>query len=276
MRLALIGFGKMGQEIARCAEGQHSIQVVIDPNHDGSKEQKAKSMGARFYSSIAEATWDDVDVAIEFSKPEAVLTNIIFLGTKGINTVVGTTGWYKHMEEMKKQVKKSRIGLIWGSNFSLGIHLFWNILAHAASVMNHCEEYDVFGHEFHHRAKADSPSGTAKTTAEMLLKHLDRKTEWTGDRIESTIKHNQLHFSSTRGGHVPGTHQVFFDSPADTIEVTHTARNRSGFAKGALRCAEWIRGKTGFFSIEDYMKEILNHPCENRDLSTDYQLLTTN
>lgn len=258
MRIALIGFGKMGQEIARCIDNGHQIQVVVDPNHNGTKEEKAKALGARFYPSIAHTDFDDVDVAIEFSNPEAVLDNIALLGAKGINTVVGTTGWYNHMDKVKKQVKKSGIGLVWGSNFSLGVHLFWNILSHAGSVMNPFEEYDVFGHEFHHSAKADSPSGTAKTTAEILLKNLDRKTEWTGDKIDGNIKPQQLHFSSTRGGHIPGTHQIFFDSAVDTIEITHTARNRSGFAKGALRCAEWIQEKTGFFSVEDYVKEILS------------------
>ena len=123
--------------------------------------------------------------------------------------------------------------------------------------MNHFDDYDVFGHEFHHNQKADSPSGTARSTAQILLNILDRKTTLVTEELNRKIEPSELHFSSTRGGSIPGTHSVYFDSQADTIEIRHTARSRSGFASGALRSAEWLQGKTGFFSIEDYLKTIL-------------------
>ncbi len=249
MNIALIGYGKMGREIARCAEGKHEIALTIDPNGPGPK-------------SITDANFEDIDVAIEFSHPTAVLQNIDALLERKIPIVVGTTGWYEHLKNVEQKVIEAKGALLWASNFSIGVHLFWKMVERGAELMNHFDEYDVFGHEFHHNQKADSPSGTAKTTADILLKNITRKTKLVTQEMTRKIEPHELHFSSTRGGSIPGTHSVYFDSPADTIEITHTARNRSGFAMGALRSAEWLvaqyrEGKRGFFSIDDYLKELL-------------------
>jgi len=255
MNIALIGFGKMGQEIANLSN-DHQIRIIVDPDQTDNLSEKANELSATLCNSIEEADFEEIDVAIEFTHPSVCLDNIKALAEKGVNIVVGTTGWYDHMEEVQKIAKKSGIGLLWASNFSIGVHLFWRIVTRGAEVMNSFEEYDAFGHEFHHNQKADSPSGTARTTAEILVNNLDRKDTIATETMDRKIKPNELHFTSTRGGNINGTHQVLFDSPADTIEIKHTARNRSGFASGALKCAEWLKGRTGFFSIEDYLKDL--------------------
>lgn len=229
MNIALIGFGKMGQEIAKCCD-EHQIKLIIDPGQEDAP-------------SIEEADFTGVDVAIDFTNPDVCLNNIQVLAKKGINTVVGTTGWYNHLDEVKAIIEKAGTGFLWSSNFSIGVHLFWKMLAHNTEIMNQFEEYDVSGHEWHHKQKLDAPSGTAITTAKIITNHLDRKEE--------------LEFTSTREGEIPGTHTVTFESPTDAIEITHRAKNRSGFAQGAVRCAEWLVEKKGFYSIEDYLNEIL-------------------
>lgn len=252
MNIALIGFGKMGQEIARLAQGKHAITVVVDHH----THEEIARLGATHYSNVETADFSGVDVAIEFSHPTSALAHIEQLAAQNVNTVVGTTGWYDQLPRVEKIIADAGTGLLWASNFSIGVHLFWKMIERAAQDMNRFEEYDVFGHEFHHRHKADAPSGTARTTADILLKNIDRKTKVLTDTPDRAIAPEELHFSSTRGGSIPGTHSVFFDSLADTIEITHTARNRSGFASGALRCAEWLNGKSGLFSIEDYLKSL--------------------
>ncbi len=257
MKIALIGYGKMGHEIERIALGagqrKNEIALIVDPNSAGAK-------------TIAEADFNGakIDVAIEFSHPEAVLQNIDALLKRKIPIVVGTTGWYDHLKEVEQKVNEAQGTLLWASNFSIGVHLFWKMVERGAQLMNRFDEYDIFGNEFHHNQKADSPSGTAKTTAEILMKNIDRKTTLVTQEMMRKIEPHELHFSSTRGGSIPGTHSVYFDSPADTIEITHTARSRNGFAMGAIRSAEWLTsqyraGKRGFFSIEDYLKDIIPH-----------------
>lgn len=244
MNLALVGYGKMGHEIERLAKGRHTIGLIIDP--------------ALEIHSPADATFENIDVAIDFTHPSVILDNIKTYCDKKVTAVIGTTGWTDRLEDVRAQVEAAGIGLLWASNFSIGVHLFWETVRRGGELVNRINDYDVFGHEFHHNQKADSPSGTARSTAQILLDTLDRKTALVTQALDRKIEPHELHFSSTRGGSVPGTHSVYFDSPADTIEITHTARNRSGFASGALHCAEWLHGKTGFFSIEDYLKEIFH------------------
>jgi len=242
MNIALVGYGKMGREIERLAEGKHSIILKIDPTLD--------------IHSPADADFSNVDVAIDFTHPSVILDNIKTYCDKKVNVVIGTTGWIEEMEKVRAHVQAAGIGFLWASNFSIGVHLFWEMVRRGGELMNRFDDYDACGHEFHHNQKADSPSGTARSTAQILLETLDRKTTLVTKELNRKIEPNELHFSSTRGGSIPGTHSVYFDSPADTIEIKHTARNRSGFASGALLCAEWLKGKTGFFSIEDYLKTL--------------------
>lgn len=245
MNIALVGYGKMGQEIARLAQGKHTL-TLIDPAH----------LDAAFITP-QDADFSRIDVAIDFTHPSVVLANITTYCEKKVAVVVGTTGWHEHLEDVQTQVETAEIGFLYATNFSIGVNLFWETLKDAAKKFNKFEEYDTFGHEYHHNQKADSPSGTALTTAEILLDALDKKTALVTQALNRKIEPHELHFSSTRGGNIPGTHSVFFDSPADTIEFTHTARNRTGFASGALKSAEWLNGKTGFFTIKDFLASIL-------------------
>jgi 4-hydroxy-tetrahydrodipicolinate reductase len=240
MKIALIGYGKMGQEIHKlCTE--HEV-VIIDPKYSEAN-----------YQEISANSLEGVDVAIDFSHPDCIMSNIHKVAEYGTNLVVGTTGWYDKMEEVKELANQKNIGLLWASNFSIGVHMFWRILEKASQEFATHPEYDVFGHEFHHNQKADSPSGTAKSTAEIVLKNSPKKSKISYETSHETIPANTLHFTSTRGGQIPGTHTIFFDSQADNIEIKHTARNREGFALGAIKCAQWLNKKTGFFTIDDYL-----------------------
>lgn len=242
MNIALVGYGKMGQEIERLAAAHHNIILKIDPTLE--------------IQSPKDVDFSNIDVAIDFTHPSVIRENINIYCDKKVNVVVGTTGWTDDLAAIQKQVEDAGIGFLWASNFSIGVHLFWNMVRRGGELMNHFDNYDAFGHEFHHNQKADSPSGTAHSTAQILLDTIDRKTTLVTNELNRKIEPNELHFSSTRGGSIPGTHSVLFDSPTDTIEIKHTARNRSGFASGALHCAEWLKGKKGFFSIEDYLETI--------------------
>jgi 4-hydroxy-tetrahydrodipicolinate reductase len=258
MKIALIGFGRMGQTIANLAGNKHQIRLIVDHDSNDANSQRANQLDAVLVEDIATADWTDVDVAIEFTHPESVMKNVKLLCENGVNTVIGTTGWYDQMEQVEGWTKEHGNGVLWASNFSIGVHLFWEMVRRGAEVMNAFPEYDAFTHEYHHNQKADSPSGTALSTAKLVLENLDRKTELCTETLsDRPIKPEELHVSSTRGGSVPGTHSVFFDSPADQIEIKHTARNREGFARGAIKCAEWVNGKSGFYSIEDYLKSVL-------------------
>jgi len=188
-------------------------------------------------NSIAQA-----DVCIDFSLPSCAIENIKLLTAMKKNIVIGTTGWTDKIEEVRPLIEKAKIGFIYSPNFSLGVALFLNIVEEAASLILPFEEYDVSGFEIHHRKKIDTPSGTAKAL-------IDRIDSNRAPACPKTI------FSSMRVGDVPGTHTVLFDSAADTITLTHTARNREGFASGALTAAEWIQGKQGIFTIKDLLSD---------------------
>ena len=247
MNIAIIGYGKMGKEIEQAAKQRGlAVKAIIDPLAPGApaKEISAKSMKG-------------VDVAIEFTQPGAAIENIRKLAELKINIVVGTTGWYDSMKQAMKIAEDSGIGLIWASNFSLGVNAFFRIVTSAAKVMDKLDDFDAFVHEFHHSQKADSPSGTALTAANILLDNIKRKKELLTETAHAKIRPEQLHLTSTRTGNIPGTHMVGFDSADSTIEIRHTARNRSGFALGAVMAAEWISGKKGFYSIDAMMDDLI-------------------
>jgi 4-hydroxy-tetrahydrodipicolinate reductase len=164
---------------------------------------------------------------------------------------VGTTGWNERVDEVKKIVRESGTGLVYASNFSLGVNLFLGIVRHAARLMDPYPGYDASIHEIHHRGKADSPSGTALMLASAMLEGLGRKHGVLPGTPEGTLLPEQLHLTSTRVGSVTGTHEVLFDSEADAITLIHTAKTRAGFAVGALVAAEWLKGKSGVFTMAD-------------------------
>jgi len=233
MRIALIGYGKMGKEIeaAALAAGDTIVQKFdVDRPADV-------------------ASLSDADVCIEFSTPETVVGNIQLALKAQKDIVVGTTGWYDRLPELKALVAHS--GLLYSANFSVGVNMYFRIVAAAAELMRNAKDYDPYIHELHHRQKADSPSGTALRLADILLKRIDRKKSIATQRMDGKIAPDALHVTSTRVGTFAGTHTVGFDSEADLIEITHTARSRKGFALGALRAAHWLHGRKGVFTMDD-------------------------
>ncbi len=247
MKIALIGYGKMGHEIEKAAiERGHEIVSTIDPQNPAAK-----------FKEITKESLNSADVCVDFTHPDSLIGNIEKASKLGVNMVVGTTGWYARMDEVKKIVSNGKIGFIWASNFSIGVNMFYKMIEGAAKIINKVDAYDIGGYELHHNQKADSPSGTAKSIAEILKKNIARKKNIVYDKIDRRIGADEIHFASVRCGSIPGTHAVVFDSAADTIEMRHTARSRAGFALGAVMAAEFIKGKKGFFEINDLMNNII-------------------
>jgi 4-hydroxy-tetrahydrodipicolinate reductase len=233
MKIALIGFGKMGREIDSIAREQGDVVArTFDSRH-----------------AVRPEALDDVDVCIEFSTPDAVLQNIRAAIEARRDIVVGTTGWSQHLPEIKSAVKES--GLLYSSNFSLGMNIFFRIVKRSAELINRRSEYDPYVHEIHHREKVDSPSGTALSLARILVDGIERKKQILAKPPEGKISPEMLHVSSTRAGLFAGTHTVGFDSEADMIELRHVAKSRRGFALGALAAARWLRGRKGVYTMDD-------------------------
>ena len=249
MNIAIIGYGKMGHEIEKAAIANRiNVTAIIDPHEKGAT-----------HKVIDQNSLKDADVCIDFTSPNSVLGNIRQIAKLKKNIVVGTTGWDSSLENVRRIVKENKIGLISSSNFSIGVNIFFRLIGDAARMFDKIEDYDVYGYEIHHKGKADSPSGTAKTIGSILIKNIKRKSKLLFDRLSRKIGSDELHFASIRAGSIPGTHVVGFDSNADTIELKHTARNREGFAQGAIMAAKWINGKKGFYTFDDMMKNVLRH-----------------
>ena len=246
MKILLVGYGYMGKEIEKILLSRgHFVEGTVDP------VSEAK------YKEVTPSLLEKADVVIDFSSPSAVEKNCDIYVKGKTPVVMGTTGWEKIREQIAKKVEAAGIGFIWGSNYSVGANVFINLVGKATSLINNFPEYDTLLHEFHHKRKKDSPSGTALMAAEEIIKKSNTKRNIVTEKLNRQIKPDELHVSSTRGGDIPGTHIIMFDSSADTIEITHRARNRSGFALGAVIAAEWIRNKKGFIKVEDFFNELL-------------------
>jgi 4-hydroxy-tetrahydrodipicolinate reductase len=243
MNILLIGFGGMGRQVHSVALEHGHLVTVVDPR---SEEANFKNLGD--VTNLSE-----FDIAIDFSLGDFALENVEICAEAGLNIVLGSTGWYSQMDKIKKLVENSNIGLLWSSNFSIGVNVYFKIVEAAAKLVNKFDEYDIWGHEIHHFNKADSPSGTAKTLEKILLTEIDRKTKVVEDKLDRRPEPNELHFSSLRAGAVNFEHTIGFDSEADTITVKHAARNRKGYALGAIKAAQWLKGKRGFYSMEDFL-----------------------
>lgn len=244
LKVALIGYGNMGKMIHEMSKSMPmEIVSIIDPIQDGCARE------------INNVTLKDAEVCIEFSHPSAVFKNIEQVCLHKRNLVVGTTGWFDRLPDLKQMVIKAQNGVLYGANLSIGMNLFYEVVANAAKLFAEYDEYDVYGLELHHRNKADSPSGTAKELGNILLKELKSKSKLQLDRVDGKINTDELHFTSVRAGFIPGTHTIGFDSEADTIELTHRARNRRGFALGALKAAIWLNGKKGLYTFQDFIRE---------------------
>ncbi len=227
MKIALLGYGKMGKLLDEMAPsfGMEVVQRLDIWNNQGG-------------AGITPANFQGVEVALDFSTPDAVVDNITRVAALGVNLVVGTTGWHGRMEEVRAAVERHGTGLVYGSNFSIGVNVFYRVVAEAARLLKDRPEYDPWVYEIHHRQKLDAPSGTALKLREVLRKEY-------GER--------QIAVASARAGTIPGTHTVGFDSEADTLTLTHAARSRKGFALGALGTARWIRGKKGFYEFSEVL-----------------------
>lgn len=239
MKLALLGYGRMGQEVeAAATEAGHEVVAVLD---DPAGATRGKI--------------SDAQVAIDFSTPDAAMPNIRKITAAGLDMVVGTTGWYPRMQEAMTTVTDAGTGLVWAPNFSLGVQLFLRLVKQAGRLVDALDEYDVVVHEVHHRHKLDHPSGTAAKLADLLVAQVARKDRWAEAPAEGAPDPRVLWVSSARAGEVPGTHLIALEGPHDAIELKHTARGRGGFARGAVVAAEWIAGKKGFFSIDDMLAQ---------------------
>jgi 4-hydroxy-tetrahydrodipicolinate reductase len=198
----------------------------------------------------------DAEIAIEFTEPKAAVANITACLKLGVKIVSGTTGWLDNLPEVEQEVSDNKGGLVYGSNFSPGMNLFYGIVAAAAEIMNNAADYDVYGYELHHRHKKDSPSGTAKQLAEILLEKYNNKDRVEYQCLERKREDNEIHFGSVRGGEIPGEHRIGFDSAYDSIELKHTARNRKGLAAGALQAAVFLLTRQGCFDFKEILGEL--------------------
>ncbi|MBT3275136.1 MAG: 4-hydroxy-tetrahydrodipicolinate reductase [Spirochaetales bacterium] len=258
MKVIIIGYGSMGHEIERVlAQKNHSIVARIDP-------VAPDADSAELNHNLLE----QADTAIEFSLASGVLANAKFYAEHGIKAVIGTTGWESDLPEVSSLFAQRRSGsgarsgsrsaaCIHGSNFSIGANIFFNLVEKAASAISGLPEYDIMTYEVHHQNKKDSPSGTALTTADRILKAHQGKTSIVTEKLDRRPEQNELHVASVRGGTIPGIHTVLIDSTADTIELRHSARNRTGFAHGAVLAAEWLQKKSGVYTIDNFITSII-------------------
>jgi 4-hydroxy-tetrahydrodipicolinate reductase len=237
MKIALIGYGKMGKEIEQIALSRnHTFPVIIDINN------------------IDEFTTENLrkaDVVIEFSKPETAVDNIRKCFEAGIPVVCGTTGWLDKFDDIKAECLKTNNSFFYASNYSLGVNIFFKLNTFLAKIMNGFPQYEVEMEEVHHTQKLDAPSGTAISLANDIFKQIDRKKQWQLDGQDNAEK---LKITAIRRDTVPGIHTIKYDSDVDFIEMTHSAKNRKGFALGAVIAAEFIAGKKGVFSMDDLLK----------------------
>lgn len=232
MKIALVGYGKMGHMIEQCAKkAGHEVVATIDVIADDATNKVPAGDGDAVARAVKSSGAEGI---IEFTHPSAVITNVKSLLPLGLPLVVGTTGWNDKHAEIADYAKQVGGTVMTAGNFSIGVNMFYRIVAEAAKIMSQYSDYDVATWEAHHNQKADSPSGTALEIAKKVMENFPAKTEIVTDAFHERPKANQLHVSSTRCGNIPGTHKVFFDGTADTIELTHTARSREGFAVGSV------------------------------------------
>jgi 4-hydroxy-tetrahydrodipicolinate reductase len=238
MKIALVGYGRMGHEIESVAKQRgHSIELIIDK--DNVEQFTAENLKS-------------VDVVIEFTTPSEAFANVCKAFKAGVPVVSGTTGWLDKMEEARRVCLENNGAFFYASNFSIGVNVMFAVNRKLAQLMRDFSQYDVTVEETHHTGKVDAPSGTAITLAETIIDNLDRKTSWELDCQDE--KPNVINVTAQRIGEVSGTHSVTYSSEVDDIIITHQAHNRKGFALGAVLAAEFMKGKTGFYGMKDLIK----------------------
>ncbi|HLI86049.1 MAG TPA: dihydrodipicolinate reductase C-terminal domain-containing protein [Bryobacteraceae bacterium] len=226
--LAIVGYGKMGRLIEQLAP-EYGFHVALKRDQE----------------PLLAADFRGIDVAVEFTIPGAVRPNVETIASFGVNMVVGTTGWLEHIGAVQSAVERHNVGLVWSPNFSIGVNVFFRLVSEAARLLAAQPEYGAWAWEIHHAAKKDAPSGTLRKLV---------------DDMKQAGFARPIDVSSSRAGMVPGTHEIGFDSAADTITLRHSARSREGFARGALQAAQWIIGKKGFYEFSDMVLERSREP----------------
>ncbi len=227
IKLAIVGYGNMGKLVEQLAPEfgfEVALKLDIDNNLDG--------------AGITPQNFRSIEVAVEFSMPSVVVSNIERITALGVNLVVGTTGWYDQLPRVRAAVERSGAGLVYSANFSVGMQVFSRLVAAAAQAFQGQVEYDAWAYEIHHRMKKDAPSGTL-----LQLKRVMQEAGYS----------RPIDTASNRAGAIPGTHVIGFDAEADTITLTHTARSRLGFARGAMKAARWVAGQTGVHDFAEVL-----------------------
>ena len=244
MNIIISGYGRMGREIEKAAQKHlHKITAKLDTFSD--------------WDNLSAGQMNDA-VIIDFSQPDVILQNIRRAFEMKIPMVTGTTGWDQHREEIKNECAQSGSTLFFSSNFSIGMNLFFILNKTLARLMTSFPEYNVEMEEIHHIRKLDKPSGTAITLAEQITKINPGLSGW----IPDVRQEGKITIHSVREGEVPGTHQITYAGPADEIRILHRAKNRTGFAEGAIKAAQWLEGRSGYFEMEDMLKEELQGTIE--------------
>ena len=236
MKIALIGYGRMGKEIEKIAISRnHQIIVKIDSLEDWEK-----------YKS----EFNNADIAIEFSFPACAVENFMKCFAADIPVITGTTAWYNDLEKVKKICLDNNQSMLFATNFSIGVNILFELNNRLSLLMNKHNNYDVSIEEIHHKNKLDAPSGTAITLAKDIIKNVDRKNKWV-NHLSDDI--NDLSIKSIREENTTGTHSIKYDSEIDYLEIKHSSKSRKGFALGAVIAAEWLIGKTGFYEMKDVL-----------------------
>lgn len=239
MRIALVGYGKMGKAIEAIAKSRgHSISYIIDKDNP---------------ELVQDIRPDNTDIAIEFSQPDAAFENIKALVTNRVKTLSGTTGWLHKYDDIKKICEEKSSTFLYASNYSIGVNLFFALNEWLASKMSKLEGFNATMEEIHHTEKKDSPSGTAITLAEGIIKNHGRYAQWKNEQAEET---NVVPIISKREAHVPGTHSITYTSEMETISIEHVAHDRKIFAEGVILVAEWASNKTGILSYNDFLSDL--------------------
>ena len=236
MKVAIVGYGKMGKAIEQLAlDAGHEISMIIDADNT---------------NDLQKITPENTDVAIEFSQPETAFDNIISLLTKNVKVVAGTTGWLDKYDHVTELCNEKGGTFLYASNFSLGVNLFFKLNEWLANEMNNLDGFEASIEEIHHLQKKDAPSGTAITTAERIFSKSKNYSSWINEKTDTK---GVLPIISLREENVPGTHTVTYSSPLETIEVKHIAHDRKVFAQGVVRVAEWVADQQGVLTISDFL-----------------------
>ncbi len=239
MNTLIIGYGKMGKEVENCLSAlKHNIAGIVD------NEEELNNFSAK------------ADVAIEFSTPQSVVSNLLWCFEKKIPVVTGTTGWFKHLNYIIEKCKQQNSAILWGSNFSIGMNIFFILNNSLSKIMNIFEQYKPSITEIHHIHKLDKPSGTALTLADTLINNISRINSW--QMKDEQPEKNVVSINAVRQGEIFGNHEVIFESEYDIISIEHIAKSRRGFAFGAIAAAQWLMNKQGIFSFTDVFFDVFN------------------